>query len=630
MKTSKFLLAQFIIFTLLIVSSGQNLFAEEIEELKEIKVTSSRDTLTAKKLPASLTIFTEEEIAKKQHQSVEDLLRGELGIDVVQSGQQGAQTSIFMRGQGSGSTLVIIDGIQANKNTTGAFDFGDLTLDNIERVEVLRGPQSIQWGADAMGGVINIVTKKGAGTPTHSLSFEGGSLETFRQSVRSSGAINKFDYSLSASWLQSAGISVLNDESGGTEKDGHVNKTFSTRLGYDFTPDTRFEFTGRYTKSNDENDDVSGQESSSNKDNNNSNNIDNIYISAPFETNIGGWWDLKINPNFSYEEASDIVSTENDKFINRSYTMYLQNNMEMNRDFSVLWGGEYEHKEGVNVGGDQFGDGFHESTNNKALFLQGIYEYQDALVLTAGFRHDIHSTFDDQTTYKFEAGYLFAKTDTRLNTAFSKGFRVPTLNNLFTSSSNSAANPNLKPETIKSFEIGVKQNLMGNQIRLGLTFFNSVTHNFILNDANFFPDNFGKFYSQGIETEVDLELPYNLTLSMRHTWNDHYLDEKTKSTNHQPGTRRPKHKFNANLSHNWNRKLNSLVGVFARSSAKGFDALNETKGFATVRAAFSYQYNKHIKLTLRGENLLDKDYVEVGGFGTAGMSGYGGFVYTFD
>ena len=151
-------------------------------------------------------------------------------------------------------------------------------------------------------------------------------------------------------------------------------------------------------------------------------------------------------------------------------------------------------------------------------------------MLTAGFRRDIHSTFEDQTTYKFEAGYLFAKTNTRLNTAFSKGFRVPTLNNLFTSSRDSASNPNLKPETIKSFEIGVKQNLMDNQIRLGLTFFNSVTHNFILNDANFFPDNFGKFYSQGIETEVDLELPYNLTLSMRHTWNDHYLDEKTKST----------------------------------------------------------------------------------------------------
>ena len=633
MKTSKFLLAQFIILTLLIVSLGQNLFAEEIEELNEIKVTSSRDILTAENFPGSLTVFTEKEIEKKQHQTVEDLLRGELGLDVAQSGSQGSQTSIFMRGQGSTSTLVIIDGIQVNSNTAGLFDFGDLMLDNIERIEVLRGPQSIQWGADAVGGVINIITKKGKGSPTHALSFEGGSFETFRQSVRSSGAINNFDYSLSASLLQSAGISSLNEKSGGTEKDGYSNKTLSTRLGYDFSPETRIEFNGRYTKSNDEFDDVSGQENSFNKDNNNSNNIDTYYFSAPIITNFGGWWNIKLTPTVLYEDAFTIASSENDKIINRSYTVDLQNNMDLNRDFSVLWGAEYEHKEGVNVGGNQYGDGYHESTDNEAFFLQGIYEFQNLLVVTAGFRHDINSAFDEATTYKFEAGYRFAKTNTKLHTAFSKGFRAPSFNNLFAppaTGGTRTSNPSLQPEVIKSFEVGVKQDLLDKRIRLGLTFFNSVTHNFIQSNASFVQENFGKFNSKGLETEVDIMLPYHLSLSMRHTWNDHALEEKTKSTDHQPGTRRPKHKFNANLTHNWNNKLDSLVGIFARSSAKGFDALNETKGFATVRAAFAYKYSKHLKLTLRAENLLDKDYVEVGGFGTAGISGYGGFVYSFN
>ena len=113
------------------MSSAQNLFAAEIEELEEIKVKSSRDTLTTKNFPGSLTIFTEEEIKTKQHQTVEDLLRGELGLDVVQSGGQGQSTSIFMRGQTSKSTLVIIDGVRVNPNTAGLFDFGDLTLENI-------------------------------------------------------------------------------------------------------------------------------------------------------------------------------------------------------------------------------------------------------------------------------------------------------------------------------------------------------------------------------------------------------------------------------------------------------------------------------------------------------------------
>ena len=105
---------------------------------------------------------------------------------------------------------------------------------------------------------------------------------------------------------------------------------------------------------------------------------------------------------------------------------------------------------------------------------------------------------------------------------------------------------------------------------------------------------------------------------------------KSKSNNNQPATRRPKHKFIANLSHNWDNKLDTLVGLFVRSSATDFDATNKTDGFATVRAALTYQYNKNIKLTLRGENLLDEDYIDLGGFGTAGINGYGGFIYMFD
>ncbi|MBT7522861.1 MAG: TonB-dependent receptor, partial [Nitrospina sp.] len=104
--------------------------ADETEDLKEIKVTSSRNTLTEEDFPGSITVFTAEEIKKKQHQTVADLLRGELGLDVRRNGSFGAQTSIFIRGQGSSSTVVFIDGVPSNANTTGAFDFGDLTLDN--------------------------------------------------------------------------------------------------------------------------------------------------------------------------------------------------------------------------------------------------------------------------------------------------------------------------------------------------------------------------------------------------------------------------------------------------------------------------------------------------------------------
>lgn len=623
MKTIKFILALLFIFSFFILPFAQNLFAAEIEELEVIKVTSSRDTLTTKNFPGSLTIFNEQEIETKQHQTVEDLLRGELGLDVVQSGGQGQQTSIFMRGQGSKSTLVVIDGVRVNSNTAGLYDFGDLTLDNIEKIEVLRGPQSIQWGGDAVGGTINIVTKKGKGAPKHSLSFEGGSYNTTKQSIRSSGSINKFDYSLSASLLKTSGISALNKASGGIEEDRYTNKTFISKIGYEINDDSQIELSTRYTKSHDELDSVNGQGSGT--DNRNSNTIDDFYLSAVFKTKFSDWWSFKINPNMNFQEAATIDTSENDHFINRQYTFYLENNMKVHPYFSVLWGGEYERQEGTadSLFSD-FVSAYQKFTDNNAYFLQGIYDYNNILTLTGGFRHDINSIFGEVTTYKFEAGRNFLKTNTQLHTAYSKGFRAPTFNDY-------NSNPNLKSEETQSFEVGVRQGLMNDKITVGITYFKSLTTNFIQSHpSTFVTTNFGKFYSQGIETEVDLELPYNLALSIRHTWNDHYLDEKSKSDHNQPGTRRPKQKLIANLTHRWNNKLESIAGIFARGFARGFNATNSTEGFVTVRTAFSYQYSKKIKLTLRAENLLDQDYTEVGGFSVAGRNVYAGFVYNFN
>ena len=615
--------------------------AAEIEELEEIKVTTARDVLTADNIPGSLSVFTEKEIKKKQHQTLEDMLRGELGMDVVQSGSNGSQTSIFMRGAGSTSTLMIIDGVEANLGTTGAWDFGDLTLDNVERVEILRGPQSIQWGANAVGGVINITTKKGKGKPTHSLSFEGGSHKTFRESLRSSGSINKFDYSVSASLLTSSGFSTLNKRSGGGEDDGTINKTLSTRLGYDFNPDTRLEFIGRYTKSHDETDSINGEgpigeNFGLNKDLEGTfNNIDDLIVSMPLQKNFGSWWNLKLTPSIAYNRALTVDETENDGILNRTYTLEMQNNIELNRNFSVLFGGEYQKKFGINIGGSGGSEGYTKWNGNEALFLQGIYELPGQLALTAGFRQDWNTTWDETTTEKFEASYQFPKASTKLHAAYATGFRAPSFNNLFAPKLPCCAkssNESLLPEEIQSSEVGIKQDLMGERVKLGITFFYSEIKNFIQSGPgpNFVQDNFGEFHSQGLETSIDLDLPRDYSLSIHHTWNDHYLFEKTKSNHYQPGTRRPKHKLNANLSHNWDNGIESVVGLFIRGRAKGFDAANETPAFGTVRTALSYQYEKNIKLTARLENILDARALEVGGFGYPGRSGYVGFVYTFN
>ena len=169
--------------------------------LEPLEVKAMRTSAPEKRIPSSVTIITREDIEKTQARTVADALKGIVGVEVSPTGGMGSTTSVFMRANESNATLVIIDGARVNIGSTGLFDFGHLTTDNIEKIEILRGSQSTLWGQDAMGGVINRVTRKGKGIPTNSLSFEGGSYGTYKESIQSSGVINAYDDSLSLSRL---------------------------------------------------------------------------------------------------------------------------------------------------------------------------------------------------------------------------------------------------------------------------------------------------------------------------------------------------------------------------------------------------------------------------------------------
>ncbi|MFQ5450109.1 MAG: TonB-dependent receptor plug domain-containing protein [Nitrospinaceae bacterium] len=592
---------------------------EETIELKPVKVKAARKATNRENIPSSLTIISEKEIKRKKFLQVEELLRGELGLDVARNGPLGGTTSVFMRGAGSSSTLVMVDGIQVNLNTTGGFNFAHLTTDNIERIEILRGPQSTLWGGDAVGGVINIITKKGKGKPVHSLSFEGGSFDTFKETATSSGAFQKFDYSISASRTDSGGFSSATENRGNPEEDGYENTTVSTRLGMGFLDDGRVEFVGRYTRAISQFDGFSFATGLP-ADGNNGSKIDTYFLAIPITKSFGGWWEVTLNPNFASDESFSFDPTfSNSHIINRTYTVDLQNNLKLHKYVSAVFGGEYQVQNGVNEE-----NGLVRSIYTQGYFLQAVFNYLDRVVLTAGFRHDINSVFEDKTTKKFEAAYRFEKTGTRVRTAYATGFRAPTVNDLFFPPlfGFTTSNPNLKPEESKSWEVGIDQSLWNRRVRVGITYFDSNFTNLIQLDSAFIPQNIGKADSRGIESEIDLQLTEDLDVALRHTWNE------TFDQNDAPLRRRAKHKFTASVHHNWNKKLDTLVSVYVRGGIR--DGKFNTDAFTTVRAVLSYQLTKNLKITARGENLLDENYEELPGFGTAGVSGYAGFTYYLD
>jgi len=602
-------------------------FAEDNEEeLKAIEITATRTSIEEENPASALTIITQEEIQQKQHMQVKDILREQLGVNVVSPGRIGAPSSVFMRGANSASTLVLIDGVQVKSNTLGAFDFQHLQMDNIERIEILRGPQSTLWGADAVGGVINIVTKRGKGKPTHSLAFEGGSFATFKETLSSSGALNKLDYAFTASRTDSDGFSAFNKDRGATEKDGYANTTFSTKAGYNFWDDARAELITRYTYAKNDFDDFTSDSPF------NFSTSEAFYFAAPFQKSITEWWDAKINLNFNYDKlkTNDAgLFTGNSLITNRTYTVDLQNNISFNDNFSTIFGFEYQITNGENTSAATlFAPAFFIEFENKSqgYYLQTNATFFDSLYLTAGFRQDFNTRFDNKLTYKFEGAYKIKTkpVDIKIRGAYSTGFRAPSINDLLFPG---FSNINIRPEESENREVGIEFSLFSDRLAFGSNYFN-VDYTDLIEIVEIAPfifdaQNIGSASSEGVESFIKWRIMDNLDATVSHTWNN-AVDDSDGSTLR----RRPKNIFSVSLHHNWNKNLDSTVTVSYRS-ALDQATTSRVGGRALVRAALSYQINKSLKLTARGENLLDKDYEEPFRTGTQGISGYAGFVYSF-
>ena len=194
------------------------------ETLDPVVVTATRTETPLRDVTTSITVITEEEIRAQQAETVLDALRDVPGLDVVQSGSRGSTTSVFIRGSNSNQVLVLIDGMEVNSGTAGSFNFAHLLTDNVERIEVLRGAGGTLYGSKAVGGVINILTKRGEGTPKLSLSSEGGNGATHRQALDLAGGTSRWNYSVAGNFLQSDGFHGDNDD--------YQNVSTSTRVGY--------------------------------------------------------------------------------------------------------------------------------------------------------------------------------------------------------------------------------------------------------------------------------------------------------------------------------------------------------------------------------------------------------------
>ncbi|MBI3805441.1 MAG: TonB-dependent receptor [Nitrospirae bacterium] len=597
---------------------------EEIPTFPPVVVTATLTEVPLRESAASVTIIDQKTIEEKHLITVADALREVPGLDVVAQGGLGATTSVFTRGTNSAHTLVLIDGVPVNNPTSGAFDFSDLTVDNIERIEVIRGPQSTLYGSDAIGGVIQIFTKKGQGPPTTSLSVEAGAYHTFRENAGVSGSTERFDYSLSAGRIDSRGFSRADRRAGNAEDDGYENTTLSTRLGFDLTEKTRIEWTARYTHSESDLDGCDPVTFVCPVDIPNFVQKDRLWVTALGLTTtlVDGWKQhLKMGYDTDQLRLSDPDPADvfnNAKFDTSRKWLDWRHDLAVSRQDLVTVGYEYQSQQGKSEGS------FDEATVNNAFYAFNQFRPLP-FILNLGLRYDHNNRYGDATTYKIETAYLIDATQSKVRAAYGTGFHGPTINDLFFPN---FSNPNLDPERSRSVEVGFEQSLSNERVHLNVTYFQNRIRDlivFVFDPTTFIgaPENVARAKINGWEFEVSAKPIERVLLSANYT----LMNTEDEETGAEL-VRRPRHKASGSLTVRPIDPLRLVLQVLY--VGKRFDVGQiPMSDYTVANLAGTYTLNKNVALFARLENLSNRQYQEVTGYGTAGRSGYGGVKVTF-
>ncbi len=625
-----------VVLGLVLVTGGAALAEEKAAQLGEVVVTATRDEVPLEQVGSSISVITAKEIEQQQVRTVADALRTVPGLDVVRTGSFGGTTAIFMRGAKSEHTLVLIDGIEINdpSSTGGGFNFANLTTDNIERIEILRGPQSTLYGSHAIGGVINIITKQGDGKLKGFLSAEGGSFTTARETAGIHGGTNLLQYALTVSRLDTGGVSAAGERYGNTERDGYQNSAVAGRLGITPTSNSQIDLTLRYDRSRTSVDNGGG---AGMDDPNHTMHSDELFFRTQgWLALLDGRWEQKLGVSFSdisWRDDNDPdtahpIDLLRSSFHGQSVKVDWQHTLKLHETTTLVLGAETTEE---NAKSDYYSDGawgpYSSNWDERFARTTGVY-LQDQLSLfdawhsTFGVRVDDHSKFGTETTYRFTTSYLVKQSDTRLKGSYGTGFKAPSLYQLYSS----YGSPDLKPDKSIGWDLGLEQGLPFMKTTLGATWFRNEYSQMIDFDMTTWKyTNVAKAHSQGLELTAALQPLDNLGLKAAYTYTEAYDDISGKQL-----VRRPKNKLTFAANYSFLKKANVNLG-FVYVGTRSADTANtqKMKDYLLVNLAGSYDVSKNLQLFGRVDNLFDRQYEEVVGYGTPGIGAYGGVKVSF-
>lgn len=565
--------------------------ANAAEQTAPVIVTATRTAQIADESVAPVIVIDHQTLLENPGADIADVLRMYTGIEISRNGGPGQTTSMFIRGADSNHTLVMIDGVKINPGTIGGAALQNIDLSMIDHIEVVKGPRSTLYGSEAIGGVINIITKRRTTDGSdYSAAVSGGSYGT--KEIRLA-AHNRSDD-------RGAGIEVSGVKSNGfpTKAASSIDRGYdnvnlhlygSKRIGQ-----TDYDISHWQSIGNTEYLDFSNLPVDQDFQNTNT----TITAKTPMTASWASTLKLsRITDKIDQNQSSDFAHTTR-------YAIDWQNDVQWSTQ-NLLTAGLYRSQE--NTKASVYGTGFDVDTYVNAGFVQNVRTTK-ATTLITGLRHTQHETFGDYTTWNLEYGVGLGKAF-RLTLASNSGFRAPDSTDRF----GYGGNPNLKPETSQNSEIGLRYQLSKAQ-RISLNaFHNKITDLAEYNTSTSMMENIGQATITGSELVYEF-LGQHWSARASATAQDPHND-----VNDAQLLRRSKHAYSLMIKY---RGSNYDVGIDTYYSGNRPDIGTTLAPYTLVNLTGEYRFTQALSLNLRIENLTDEDYQLASGYNTPGRSAY--------
>ncbi|OCL91158.1 TonB-dependent receptor plug domain-containing protein [Aliarcobacter thereius] len=599
-----------------------NLYSNETTNLGEITITSAtKSEQKLKDVTANVDVITAEDIESRKFTTVTEALNSLSGVSISSNGGIGQTSSVYLRGMDSHRTLILIDGVRYNDITTpkGSANIEHLMINDIERIEVIKGAQSSIWGADASAGVINIITKSAQKGTHANINLEAGRYDTKIARANISHKTDNFDVKLSASRVDIEGFSAISPNKSSDakkyENDGYENTSVNVKLGYNLDEKNRISTSYEFINTKVDIDDFFAKDP---------NNLD----SNKNKTHLA---------NFTYENRNDIALTKiytNYTDIKRTssnsvipdYKGDLKEygvNTSINylSSSNITLGADYKKFEDKKIVEDMSNESKVKDYNNKGIFIVNTNKFfDDKTIITEALRYDRYSDFDNKTTGKIGIKQYIID-DLNISANYGTGYNVP---NLYQLHDVWAGNDTLQPEKTKTYDVSIEYK------GFSVTYFNTKIENMI--DYNYNTWTYDQM--NGISRLKGTEIAYKNEVSNDTFLNLSYINLSTKDANGNKLENRPSNKFNFGVDYYGLKDFHFNINgeyIGTRESVNfDYNKPNAKTGNYTIwNAVVDYQANKNFSTYIKLDNIFNKDYQVVDGYATRQRAAYLGIKASF-